>query len=515
VLPAAALGALAWAVLPTLVALRTRAHEGGVYSGADGLFVGDQFQYFSWIRDAGDHFLASNLLSLAPSDHVFLHPMFTPSGLVWKAGVSMQVVYALWKPLAAAVLVTGFALYCVRMLDDRRRAALAFVVALGSWPLAEVVMRAAGAGSATDRMNVETLAGGQFALSYLWGYLPLAIAAGLMPLYFLGLERVLDPGRRAPGRGFRWYVAWTGAAGFFAGWLHPWQAEVLLVVTAALLLPLRREWRSLMPVGIVAGATFVPVGGYFLLSRLDDSWKLASENNTAPRYALWIVVATFAPMVALAVAGALRSPMGDVQERVVRLWPPAAFLTYFLLSPSVPFHALEVTSLPLAVLAVRAVRGRVALAALATGLAAIVVLGAVRMITLIRDSIHSGQQAYVFRPDEAAALRYLDHDRERGGVLAPAFITTAVPAYTGRPTWLGHPSWTPDFFARNRQAEDFFAGRMSPAASARFAASTGARFVLSDCRHRLDLESRLRPVVGARVAFGCASVYRLRPMAEG
>jgi hypothetical protein len=507
--------ALAWSLLPTVIALRTRAHEGGVYSGADGLFVGDQFQYFSWIRDAGEHGLASNLLSLAPSDHVFLHPMFTPSGLLWRAGIDMQVVYALWKPVAAGFLVAGFWFYCSRVFDDRFRAIAATVLALGAWPAAEIAARVAGLGSATDRANLETLAGGQFALSYLWGYLPLAIAAGLMPMYFLGLERVLDASRRRPGRSVRWYAAWTAAAGFFAAWLHPWQAEVLLVVTSVLLLPRMRRWRELGAVVLPVTATLLPVAGYFLLSEFDASWELAAGNNRAGLYPLWIVLATFAPAGALALIGALRSRAVDLQGRVLRIWPLAALLTYALLSPSVPFHALEGTSLPLAVLAVQAFPQRVGLAAVVAGLGLLAVLGALRSVTMVRDSIHAGVQAYVFTPGEAEAFRYLDRNSQPGGVLAPTHITTAVPAYTGRATWLGHPSWTPDFFGRSRRAEALFSGAMTPSAAATFATSTGARFVLSDCRHPVDLTDRLGPLVRPPARFGCARVYELRLAGSG
>jgi hypothetical protein len=270
-----------------------------------------------------------------------------------------------------------------------------------------------------------------------------------------------------------------------------------------------RDIPRLLQLSLPVGATLLPIAGYLLLSRFDSSWKLAAGNNRAPLYPFWIVLVIYAPIAALAVVGALRSTAAGLQETILRLWAPGALVTYLALSPSVPFHALEGASVPLAILAVRAFRGRVGFAIAAAALGALAVAGAVHSATQVRDQIHANAQAYVFAPGEWDALRAIDRSPS-GGVLAPAHISTAVPAYSGHPVWLGHPSWTPDFFGRGRRAEALFDGHVQGAAAVSFVRSTGARFILSDCLHPTNLAAPLAPLVAGRRQFGCAQLYEIR-----
>jgi hypothetical protein len=52
-------------------------------------------------------------------------------------------------------------------------------------------------------------------------------------------------------------------------------------------------------------------------------------------------------------------------------------------------------------------------------------------------------------------------------------------------------------------------GGLAPAAAQKFVLSTGARFVLQDCRSHRDLERTLRPLITSVHRFGCATVYRV------
>jgi hypothetical protein len=85
-----------------------------------------------------------------------------------------------------------------------------------------------------------------------------------------------------------------------------------------------------------------------------------------------------------------------------------------------------------------------------------------------------------------------------------------VPAYTGRETWVGAGSWTPDFVRRSQRAEDLFAGRMSPAAARALVRRSGARFLLSDCHGRADIARTLAGFTEPPRRFGCATVWRVR-----
>ena len=77
-------------------------------------------------------------------------------------------------------------------------------------------------------------------------------------------------------------------------------------------------------------------------------------------------------------------------------------------------------------------------------------------------------------------------------MLAPVYTGIAVPAYTGRETWIGAGSWTPDQPARAEAAEALFAGRLDAAAAEALVRRSGARFVLSDCHGRADIRGAAR-----------------------
>ena len=186
---AAVLGVLAlWSLVPLITFL---VHGNGSYTGADGRIAGDQHQYLAWVRDFGGHLLAQNDFDLSDSAHVFLHPMFLLSGLGWRTFGSIEIWLIVWKPVAVAVLCLGFACYVRRMIRGRSAQAAALVLAIffatPATPLADWL------GAGEERMaGLGTLAGELAPAWELWGYLPTVIAVGLMPLFLLGLERLLD-----------------------------------------------------------------------------------------------------------------------------------------------------------------------------------------------------------------------------------------------------------------------------------------------------------------------------------
>src|SRR5438105_6148852 len=114
------------AVVPVIARLSLRA---GVFTGADGAVVTDQFQYLTWIRDAGARLLVSNRYDLAPSHHVFLHPLVLLSALAWRAGLSLRASYLLWKPLAVVMLLVGVLAYVRRLIAPGAQRTAAAVLA--------------------------------------------------------------------------------------------------------------------------------------------------------------------------------------------------------------------------------------------------------------------------------------------------------------------------------------------------------------------------------------------------
>jgi len=113
----------AWGVVPVIVmalhALHVHARLTGADGliGADGVLGADQLQYLAWARDAGAHGLISDLFTLAPTAHVFLEPLSIVTGVLWRIGLSLQLAYLLWKPVAAVALFAAAFAWARRLAD--------------------------------------------------------------------------------------------------------------------------------------------------------------------------------------------------------------------------------------------------------------------------------------------------------------------------------------------------------------------------------------------------------------
>jgi hypothetical protein len=562
-----------WSLAPLVVLL---VHVGGGeavgihtagFNGADGLQVDDQLQYLAWARDAGEHVLIANPFDIKPDPHLFLDPALALSGLAWRLGLSLQLAYLLWKPLAVALLFWGFAAYVRRLVGpDRWLRFAALALALFYFTPATALADWLGGGPnlrfGTEVMGLET-----FTAGFPWGGYSATLAVAGMPLFLLGVERVLDPARRAPGRSARCYAIGAGLAGMATSWLHPWQGITLLVMVAGLvvwgrldrrylaLARVRREtsarfgcpdrgcqtshssaaiaelWRAsrvaagaarrvpepavvdlralTLPVALAAA----PLAYFAVLSRTRSSWGLSSHVVDYSHLGPWFWAGT-GPL-ALALAGWLRRPGADVQERLLRLWPVAALLVYFGLHRTWFYHALVGLSLPCAVLAVRGfgalarswARPRVLLRAAGVAVAlALTVPGMVWATT----ELDRTRNAHFVGADEARALGYLDRLRRPGAVLAAQPLGLMVPAFTGRRTWVGHYNWTPDYRARVGQAAALFGGRLGTADATRLVGGSGATFLIARCVDHADLGRLLAASVVSVRRFGCAAVYELR-----
>jgi len=225
------------------------------------------------------------------------------------------------------------------------------------------------------------------------------------------------------------------------------------------------------------------------------------------RPSVLLLAVALAPLLVFAVAGASHWRR-TAQDQILVLWPLAALAVYFVSTGYSP-HALEGLPLPLTVLAVRGWQRMKLSAWLA--IAAIVVAtipGAIFSVQLLREAAHADQQGMLLRPDETKALAFLAQARDAGGVLPSLSISTAVPAYTGRRTWIGHPSWTPHYDARARAVSDLFAGRLSAPRAQAFLRRVGARYLLADCETHFD-PSRLGSLLLAKRQFGCVTVDEL------
>jgi hypothetical protein len=498
----AALAAMAFAVLAGLL-LRVWL-RGGLVTGADGFLVADPMQYLDWARQAGEHGLIENRHDLDDGPRVFLHPGLLLSGLLYRLGAGPAVAYLAWKPVAVVTLFAGSLLFVRRTVPRTGDRRLALVLALFFCSPVAAIVGWGGLGDEGDKLAVDFITGELWTGSYLWGYLFTAIAVGLLPLGLLAYEG---------GR-----VGLAAAAGLLCAWLQPWQgATFALVLVAVEVVAVRRGRRAGAAARDLAAplaATAAPLVYYLLLSLLDPSWELAGRANDLPRWPWWVLVAGLAPL-ALPAAFAYRLPAPGSVDVALRAWPLAGLLVYFQPAGTFPFHALQGLSLPLAVLAVLALRSWLGerglpLAAAAAAVVVLCVVGTGYRVAELADAVHLGRQPFFLDASERAALRHLERESEPGGVLAPVYSGIVVPAYTGRETWIGAGSWTPRQPQRTEEAEALFGGRLDAAEAEALVRRSGARFLYSDCHGRADVTAVVEGFTEPPRRFGCAMVWRVR-----
>jgi hypothetical protein len=326
----------------------------------------------------------------------------------------------------------------------------------------------------------------------------------MMPVALLASERSLRP--PAIGR-VRAQVVLAGVAALLASLLHPWQGVTLLLILAGVAAWERlRGWRLLL---VPAAGAALPLAYYFVISHSDSAWRLAARNEVLSHFPVLALLAGLGPLLLVAGAG-LRRPGAAVNERMLLLWIAAIFVTYFLID-SFPPHALESLSFPLAVLLVRGWR-RLALPAI-IGAAAIALVTLPGLAFDARKFVKVSRATlpqYYLTASEAHALDWVADGAPGGGVLAPTPFAITVPGQTGRDVWVGHPYWSADYFARAREVDSFFGGRLRPAQARHFVLSSGAALLVSDCAHHADLVRALGKLLASVRRFGCATVYVLR-----
>jgi hypothetical protein len=485
--------------------------KGGVVTGADGYLVVDPLQYLNWLHQAGEHGLVRNLYDIAPSPRSFLHPGVLIAGLANAIGLGIVASYMLFKPVAIAALFGGALLYTRRFLvrrDDRR---LALVLALFACSPVAAIVGWGNLGSEFRQFQFDLITGELWTGSYLWGYLFTAIAVGVMPLGLLAWER---------GRGVgRWALGWAALAGLFAAWLQPWQGATfaaILIVGEALVWFFTRRRPPVLRLVVVLVATAAPLVYYAALSRLDDAWKLAGTANEAGAFGgrAWLALILGVGIFAVPAAFAYRRVPRDFGSLALRAWPPLALVVYVLPAGTFPYHALQGLTLPLTVLGVIAWRQHLKDRPLplwpALLVAAVLIVpGTAYRLDNMRKAVSAGRQPHFLTDGEHDALSALAKDPQAGGVLTPVYMGLLVPAYTGRETWVGAGSWTPDFSRRQLETDALFADKLTPAQAKALVQRSHARFLLSDCHGRADITKTVASFTDPPQRYGCATVWRV------
>jgi hypothetical protein len=507
-----ALFAFSFVVLAGMV-VRARL-RGGVTTGADSYVAVDQLQYLNWTRQAAHHLALRNLYDLAPSSRSFVHPGVLVTGGLHRLGLGVVASYQALKPVAVLVLFAGVLLVVRRFLADLRDRRLALVLCLFSVSPVAAALGWSGLTGSHAKLQLDFLAGELWTGNYLWGYVFTALAVGLLPLGLLAYERGRDGGRLAA-------LGAAAGAGLLCAWFQPWQgATFALAIGATELVCLARARglaaapRAARDLALPLAATAAPLLYYLVLSRTDSAWKIADRANQSGGLPLWVMVVGLAPLAVPALL-AYRLPAPDFGSLALRVWPIAGLAVFYAPAGTFPGHALQGLTIPLVVLATLALRSwlgaRPLPAALGGAVALLLVVpGLAYRADALRGAFNAGLQPYFLRADEHDALEYLARAPGRGGVLTPYFSGQVVPAYTGRATWVGATSWTPDFQARNDAMQSLFRGRLDRRAAERLVRRSGARFIYSDCEGRADIARLVAAVTYPPRRFGCATVYRVR-----
>jgi hypothetical protein len=506
-----------WGLFPVVLLLIHAAHTHTRLTGADGLIGadgelgGDQLQYLAWIRDASAHGLAADLFRLTDIRRVYLEPLFTISGGLYRLGVPLSVAYLVFKPVAIVALGAGAVAWARRMFGDQAgaRAATVALSLFLSVPASELFgWTHSGKGGLSFPLFL--LGSELHGADKIWGYVPSAIALGLMPIALLATERALAP--EAAGRPSRARragpLALAAGAALIAAWLHPWQGITLILILAGLV-ALRRG-RGVTTLAAPAVAAALPLLYYYVLSHADPAWSLASTYEATKRAPAITLIVGFGPLALIAAPG-LRRPRGEMIEQALLLWIAATFINYFV-NKSFPPHAYQGLAFPFSVLAVRGFQ-RLRLPAVA-GWAAVGLLTMPGMFLDARKLVRTYDKPlvqYYLPHDDVAALSWVTHHAPPGGVLAPTPFASVIPSQTGRAVWVGNGYWSRDYPEQSKLAKRLFRGHMRKTVARSFVASTGARILVADCQHGADLTKALGPLLASTHTFGCARVYVLSP----
>jgi hypothetical protein len=470
-----------------------------VWTGTDGLFIADQMQYLAWIRDAANHGLASDLFVLHQTPHDYLQPAVEISAGLTALGMAPWLSLILWKPLA--LIGSFFALrgYIREELQNRFAYRVALVLAL--------FFGSAG------------VLGDLWLPFWSWGY-----TFGLMGIAAMLAALLLFNRARASGR----FSLWPAVLGLLAGWLHPWQGETFIALLigseAASWLAFRREARTrwgpeLAMLGLTVIATALPLLYYLILDRADPIWHAGAKANDVS-WGIESILIALAPLLIVAAFAYVRRPRSYLAV-ATRVWPLATFVVYGFAEAGLgatPLHSFAGITIPLAVLAVEAVRllprafPGWRLAATAVVAVATIPASTYELINAhhwMRPQRNDGN--FIFH-SEQRAVSFLARDRQPGSVLAEYYLGAVIPAETGRHTYIGDVLWSvPDYNLRFTRTFRLFEWPESDSSARQFVLSTGAKFVLEDCHgHAGGLVRKLHPITVASYTFGCATVMQIR-----
>ncbi len=469
-----------------------------IWTGTEAVYQEDGMQSLMWIEGILKYGASPDLYVLGHTPADFFQPLLAISAGVAALGVAPYLALLLWKPVAIVAIFFAARAYVYRAVRGcwPRRAALTLALFFG-W----------GA-----------VIGDSWIVFWSWGYPFALIALACTIAALLAYARDRTAGRVG---------LLPPLLGVLASWLHPWQGETLIVILigSELVLLARRERVAVAALTLTVALTALPLVYFAALVHFDAVWQREREAALST-YPVWLVVKAFV-LLALPAALAYRVRAASFIALTARVWPFAVVVifavsewqgsgsTHALLGATVPLGVLAVEgvrSLPWSAMSKRLSRPAVSLPALAVvAIAVLTIPGTIYMLKYAYRAVKPRQgNANFIAAGESAALSYLAHDRQPGGVLTRFYLGMVVPARTGRQTYTGNCYWSePSCRYRSVTAEELLAGKLSATRASGFVQSTGARFVLGDCRAK-NLTATLQPITSAVHRFRCATVYVIR-----
>jgi MFS family permease len=446
------------------------------------------------VQDASHHVLVSDLFVLRPTPHDYLQPMVAISGGLAALGLAPWLALLIWKPVALMAIFLAVRAYARRALPTRGQQLAGMTLAIF----------AASYGVLGDEW-IPFMSWG-----YLFGLVAVAAAIGALLAY----DRAHRNGE----------VSWLAPAlALLASWLHPWQGEllILVVVGSELLIqgkPSDKARPIRLPAATVAAAA-LPLLYYAVLDQIDPAWGFAASLSQRQ----WSLAAVLLPLIPLLVASAAayRTRPTSFLGAATRLWPLGALCVWGLALGGLgagPLHAWTGITIPLAMLAVEGVQtaglGRLPRHRLIGVLvvAALTIPGTIAMMRATTGYLAPARDNQnLISSSEQRAFSYIAKDPQPGGVLSSYMLGDAVPAETGRHTYLGDYRWSgPGYRMRERMTWDALHGWIRGSTARRFLLGTGARFVLADCRSHANLKQDLAPTPVSVDRFGCVTVYEVK-----
>ena len=479
------------------------------WTGTNGRYLGDVMQYLGWIHSSYRDILIGNPFTASGGTRDFLNPALVVSETLVRFGVSTWLSYLLWTPVAAVALALCVRALVRRLIPSTASRRIALVLALFYFsPVPYLASHLHRPNFYLGSYSLE-----MWPVGWLWGYPLTALAVAFFIGAILKFER---------GRNEKRLVISAPLYALLCAWLFPWTGATLLVLLlgAEIYLRIRRLRRTPTPLlATTTVACAVPLAYFALLGHFDPTWRIAGQfNNSFPEYPRELALVLL-PLLLLAVVAYRRAPRSFLGLAVL-LWPLSALAVFFGIYATgfgtFPKHAIESLGIPLAVLAVlgfNELRGDSQSRALLIATSVTVVVLLLPTLPYLKQTLSYarpnifGAEPYYIQTSESDALQYLARSNVSGSVLSTVYLGQIVPAETGRNTWVGIASWTPNYSERVDLANRLFAGDLATEQSIRLVESTGARFLLSDCYHPDDLSTRLSSIVEARIRFGCASVY--------